>query len=96
MLRSVSLACFDELAHVRRREVATFNDQQVARVTVGRDHDAEPRDHAGHGVLGAGHHDDGEKQNAFYCRLARRRAASTHAENEAGRGMLDVFAPGDR
>ena len=81
---------------MRRTEGAPNHERQVARVKSGRDHDAEPRDHAGHDVLGAGHHDDGGKQNAFYCRLARRRAASTHAENEAGRGMLDVFAPGDR
>ena len=96
MLRSVLLACFGELAHVRRSEVATVNAQHVARVAVGRDHDAEPRDHAGHGVLGADQHDDGGKQNAFYRRLARRRAASTHPENEAGRGALCVLAPGDR
>ena len=96
MLRSVPLACFCELAHVRRREVATVHGQRVARIAVGRDHDAEPRYHAGHGVLGAGHHDDGGKQNAFYCRLARRHAASKRPENEAGRGALGLLAPGDR
>ena len=44
MLRSVSLACFDELLHTHRTEGAPNNERQVARVAVDHDHDAEPRD----------------------------------------------------
>ena len=93
VLRSTLLAYFNELPHVRPSEGAPNYARQVAYIAVGRDHDAEPRDRAAEVVVVAGHHDDVvlENKNAFYRRLARRRAASTRPGHERGSGMLGVL-----
>ena len=73
MLRSVSLACFDELLHTHRTEGAPNHERQVARVAVDRDHDAEPRDQP---RRGRGRSRRGGRNGGVVERRANRAAAN--------------------